>query len=542
MHPPITPVPVPLPDLAHLFTILNHDWVWDFMFESDAHALEMLTFAASDKGTTLFDLSIQTEDTSDAYANSFAVHERHRALILPSFSNGAISVGFGVADRITSSTTFACKQRYVGKIARDDSTGSIFFIAIDPSLNLVEITTYSLFSPTCRAHTFSLYHQHKFMLALRNCRHTSFSNEAVGPSLIYFYEAIETRPCRACNTTDAPACSCSIAFIQKKHPLDSVAEISNMACYTGDFRGTARLSLHSNNATMFSSNYTSSSSLSFLQDYEKQREMIEWALKTLSEHHQVNPLKLIMAEAAAMRSRFVTATDTFLLSSITESILSRPIRFDDSANETLQREQADMASSSPVLIAPMHSMNDIEPSTGMNAGFGTALAHLAALSTDPQVRHAMNTYLTANSNNLLCDSTESISIDQILQPQPPLQAVEMMSPITGNDSCSSQSANERPSTANRTLPVLAPAPVVQSPSSFGAEATKNQIDEDRRRRLELRKARNRESAQRSNLKKKLQMQKLKNELAEAAKHEAGLRAQEKSLREENMRLRTAVMR
>lgn len=67
----------------------------------------------------------------------------------------------------------------------------------------------------------------------------------------------------------------------------------------------------------------------------------------------------------------------------------------------------------------------------------------------------------------------------------------------------------------------------------------NEVDE-RKMKAELRKARNRESAQRSNHKRKLRIQALKNDIAAAAKRELSLREREKKLREENRTLRKTV--
>lgn len=61
--------------------------------------------------------------------------------------------------------------------------------------------------------------------------------------------------------------------------------------------------------------------------------------------------------------------------------------------------------------------------------------------------------------------------------------------------------------------------------------------DERRKKAEQRKARNRESAQRSNHKRKLRIQALKDDIAAALKREMYLRAREKVLREENRSLR-----
>ncbi|CAN8066546.1 unnamed protein product [Agarophyton chilense] len=529
-----------LPDVEPLCRILAHDWVWHFFFESDRHHADMFTLAVEDRFSMLFDLSIRTEHTSDPHANAFAVRERHRALFLPTFSNGPVTVGFGVCDRITSSLTLACRQRYIGKVARDDSRAVVYFLAVDPAIDLLEITTYSMFSATTRAHAFSIFRMQQFMNAVQCIRNGPFCNPRVAAALVYYYEAFETCPCVVCHAADPTLCCCQLPFSTKKHPRDTVTDINNMKLYMGTFSGVAKLTLCSNGAVVFSSSYESHSFINFHNDPQIKRELIEWAMTHIVQERRQDPLTLVMAEAATLKSRFVTATDTFMLASIAESILSKPVRFD----HTPPPQHQPLPLSLPMSDASMDAfVNTLEPSTGISAGFGTAVTHLNALSQDPELQQLLSQQQSFNSTNMLSDCSESISLDALWQttPPPPLDSPGVHAQTGLDSAICSQNANQVVPSATRRLSVLAPAPCVQS-AIPGAEQTKTHMDEERRRRIELRKARNRESAQRSNLRKKMQLQQLKDELEAAAAKEACLRAREKTLRKENMRLRTAVMR
>lgn len=88
---------------------------------------------------------------------------------------------------------------------------------------------------------------------------------------------------------------------------------------------------------------------------------------------------------------------------------------------------------------------------------------------------------------------------------------------------------------------ILPMQTTESGKAAGSvsKAAGDEMD-DRRRKAELRKARNRESAQRSNHRRKMRIQALKNDIAAAAKREMILRAKEKMLREENSTLRRTV--
>lgn len=78
------------------------------------------------------------------------------------------------------------------------------------------------------------------------------------------------------------------------------------------------------------------------------------------------------------------------------------------------------------------------------------------------------------------------------------------------------------------------------PVDGGVGKTRVEMDE-RSRKAEQRKARNRESAQRSNYKRKVRIQALKDDIAAATSREMYLRAKEKMLREENTLLRKGMM-
>ena len=90
----------------------------------------------------------------------------------------------------------------------------------------------------------------------------------------------------------------------------------------------------------------------------------------------------------------------------------------------------------------------------------------------------------------------------------------------------------------RRLPWIAPAP----PKPDLRSPTVLSEDEERRRKAELRKARNRESAQRSNHKRKMKLQALKEELEMVSQREKSLRERERHLRQENINLRMTVPR
>lgn len=514
--------------LEHVFAPLRQQWVWDFFFECNEKEADMLKYAVADQFVTLADFQVNTRDTPDPYANSFRVCEQHRVLLLPSFSTGSLSVGFGVNERITSSSTFACRERYTGRIVRDDHNGTVLFIAEDDNINMVEVSFFSLCSTTQREHKFLIFHRSKFRSAIRSIR-TKYSHKAVKNSLMYYYHAIEGRSCPNCGKNN---CFCRLAIQPKRHPLDRESELANVSSYTGHYGGVASLGLYTKGSNVFLARYNASSGIRINADFSTQQKLALWALCSAAQKRPVNPVKLIMSEAANMKNRVVTATDTFLLASLAEEVVDPPSDR-DTGNAGAMMTAADM-------------LSDGIPAPGV--AVGGAIAQMSAVAG--LGGFDINSFLGD-----VCDLTAGGDLDFIdvglsdglsdgpSSTTPSSESVKRV----GDVDMTTAVSDSHEAVAVNGLAQAAPAvkraarPLLPAAQEEDGATDDGEMDE-RRRKAELRKARNRESAQRSNLKRKMQIQKLKDEMDAATTRENYLRAKEKMLREENLSLRTAVYR
>lgn len=522
----------------------------------------MLQFAVTDQSVMMAELEFHTERSDHPQANNYRVAEKHRTLILPSFSTGAISVGFGIRERIASSSSFSCRERHTGRIARDDANGSLLFLVEDPNLNIVEITSYNICTPTNRGAVSALFQADLFKEALATMRTPHFDVEALKKALIYFYHSAESRPCPQCGAASPAPCPCKLPLDPKRHPLDRDADIRNIVSYTGTYHGMASLGLYKKGKPVFSSKYASSSSVQFTSDFVNQQKLSLWALCAAAQTKDVNPIKIILSEAAAMKGRFVTATDTFLLHRIVESVTST-----ENGEETLR-----------ALAASKHLIpsNDFPVSA---IGLSGALAHMSSVSTtlpgvdaNSFMAGFSHSHVTRSPSHVtgVADAEESVnqrsrgSDSKATSVGPSLSddftapgdstVMDMMDMELGDTALDmSQPLPPMPHLCGQGTTMAHPKqplmvrPVTLAPARKDDEATrakeKAQAElEEQRRKIELRKARNRESAHRSNLKRKMQIQKLKDEIEAANSRETYLRAREKMLREENMSLRTAAFR
>lgn len=552
----------------------------------------MLQYAVSDQFVSLIDFSFTTYDTLDPYANRYCVGERHRVLLLPSFSTGAISVGFGVNERISSASSFACRERYTGRIVRDDHLGTSLFMAEDLNLNLVEVQYLNLVSPVHRENVFCLFHRKKFRKALQSIN-TNFDHNAMKEALVYYCYSVEGRPCSKCG--DLVSCTCKLAVAPKRHPLDSESELRNLTSYTGQYQGVVTLSLYEKGKSVFLSNYKATSCINLTSDTITRQKLALWALCSAVQKVEVNPVKLILNEAEALKTRPSTATDAFLLKSVAESLVSEAE--EESPNGAVSKAVTQLIKSSVegvinestpkiglgnmlVRVASAAQSNGVDLSsflrldansssqaTDLLSSMGVSLLPTLLNSnsnTDPlSTSHSTSEAKTAAS----CD--ESISMGDVEMEDSP----EAVAEADGKeDSGSSSDANmspsltstgpnssSEPSVVAHSAAAAVPADAISknvpsvstgrplvalAPAGFGDGISKDKDGEmdDRRRKMELRKARNRESAHRSNQRRKMQIQKLKEEIEAANTKEANLRAREKMLREENMSLRTAAFR
>lgn len=613
--------------MERIFAVLKHDWVYDFFFASQGDELDMLRHAATKGCVSTAEIDITTLGNGSDTESALHVGEHHRLLIMPSFTTGNITVGFAVNEKIASSSSVVSRDKYIGRIARDDENGTCLFIAEDFNEHITEVSYYTLFSPAHREHVFSLYKAKRFREVMKQLR-KHYDPGELTKAVIYYYYSTEARPCPDCGaqTADTLAnCTCKLNLRRKLHPQDDETEMKNVQKYIGGYCGVASVGFYNDGQNLYKANFASNSATRLTGDPEVQRRLAIWALCSAVKERSISPLAFTMGPGGLGGEKAVSVLDTFLLASIADSVLSEessrktaisieteptsiPLIEDGQAEQDLptsgdeavlaagslsdcsvfspmvskqkglaqQSEDAKfvpMVADSPLLRPEKHLMSQPMPSSQMMPmAHVPQTLHMPILPQAPVVmplsmvlsappepvreRQAAQRYTSetrCDDGAAVSSGARSVSVDP--------SGSSALSGSSGSPSVgcgrsatSAERAQEPHSHESRQEPVLlAPAPGMQPiaryilpsqavaapppPVSGGVSKLSGDDMDERRRKADQRKARNRESAQRSNHKRKVRIQALKDDIAEAVKREMYLRAREKMLREENRSLR-----
>lgn len=238
--------------LSSACDLLTHDWVKSFLFPADRTAFVRQLQAA---------LSQQSAITARVRFGTYApgpcatpaLSRDLSLLCVPSFSTGGITVGFEITSCLRDTSPRAQGlPRYIARFARDDDEGVMLIVAEHARAAFTEVTCCALLSPGCRSHVFALMRARDLRAAIMplgagpawRARYAHALKRAVA----FAYSSIDLRDCPACGSRRAPGqaaargtalCACRVAVKRKVHPLDHDTERDNMSTYTGSFVGLA---------------------------------------------------------------------------------------------------------------------------------------------------------------------------------------------------------------------------------------------------------------------------------------------------------------
>lgn len=653
----VLPLPPPTEDpslesFEHCFDLLKYDWVWDFFFSSDASLIDQLQFSLTRMSSLPVHMSFRTVEgsMSDAWPPSAsglpaALDERSNLLLLPSFSTGSISVGFGVVESMESINPCLSRSCYFGRVARDDRAGTLLFMSDDPSLGLTEVTYIRLLSPAYRDQRYINFHYDKFQAAVKSLRGGAYNHLAMRDALLLYINMTDTRPCPTCDSLpSAAACGCPVALRPKKHPCDDTAEMNNLSLYLGGYTGVYNLGLYSDPlvpSLAVRCLYEHSNTL--ITDPAVRDRLAHWALCNAAQNNALvlsgsafqlrfspsirvgvlPPLQAFMLSAIIDRAEQLALTEKsynlpsaikVLWDRFPKALIKMPRESNELASSTLSVEAGTESASMGIsengfgedkrfrnnasvsqdswLTSFLDPNDKFESSSTQNIS-----AHLNPLDIDPKLGsldlmdsmalvvssvEMRDKHLFSKISSLSDLPTTPLAPAVPISPSPipavpPVPSISTAPPIPpipgvpaipaipafpalpvalhSATSMAAQGVVHLPSALSpglagpRAAVALAPAKVSSPSGSGGEDALSDGADavalvDERQRKAEIRKARNREAAHRSNQKRKLQMTHLREELELANSTESMLRAHEKMLREENklLRLQTAETR
>lgn len=385
-------------------------------------------------------------------------------------------------------------HRYVAKTVRDDEHGYLFTFVEHPEKGITQIAYYIQITPAFRERNVLLFHTHAFRNAVHALRAGGYDREAMRRALTYCFYSAEMRACPKCNARVITECKCKLVIQRKTHHLDHAGEWRNLASYGGEYEGMASLGIYENGRNVFRANYVARVSGALTMDGDCQRGLSKWAMCDAARKRRVNVLKLCMPDLNEVQvAKLLPASEH------PNPPKHMPHLIEDASKPKQHQDTYSVGSN--YSAAP--STDDGLPRAG--SPHREMLEAGEASDREPTV---------VDVSNMQDKSAVRGAALKPLQPTPVLVD---------------------PQIQKRKLVSLAPAP---SASAIDGD----EFMDERQQRLEARKARNRESALRSNHRKKIALQELKDNIKEVLEREVHLRKREAELREENAMLKSSLMR
>lgn len=496
------------------------------------------------------DVDVTTTSSLGVPDHMFAVNQKIRFLMFSSFSTGNITLGFQVVQRSNTTVQPGILHPYVARSVRDDSSGLMINIADHAECQVSEITVCTQLSPGHREQAFLVLSTPILQKAL-HAPSKMHQQHLLQTAVLYSYYSLDMRQCPKCGSNAFIACTCTLGLTTKKHPMDFEADRSNIETFTGGFDGVSTLALYANGLENFRGNYVTKASAGLMWDHDSSIYLGGWAMRHTLRDAPVNALNLQMPlnelqstqpdqhALIAVAEIEQPANDLFAAEEVQwfeeanqtggeEEVVGEVCRLvDDLQNAARREEVADQESEgnrASVRILEKESVEDSENES--DKGSPTSIE---SFPVQPSMENAVSSEIIA--------TTAATTLQPFVPVQPLIPSVlQPVRPIAVP-----QNRIGRPPTQKRTPPVfLVPLAPAASGSVIQVRTVPSAFSEDLRRREEIRKARNRASAHKSNLKKKQQVEKLKEDLRVEKEKEASLRQNERSLREDNLALRSAL--
>eukprot|EP00178_Gracilaria_changii_P003179 TRINITY_DN1465_c0_g1_i1.p1 TRINITY_DN1465_c0_g1~~TRINITY_DN1465_c0_g1_i1.p1 ORF type:complete len:573 (-),score=104.69 TRINITY_DN1465_c0_g1_i1:5904-7622(-) len=556
---------------------LRHDWIFEFVFGEHSDMLHRALLENFHFGGTYL---VQTDGGEKPLPPPAHVNESGSMLFVNAATHGPRSVGFEVVRKKQSSSTLLEENVYLTRIVRDDETGVWLSIANNDDLDLIILQYCTIITPGYKEHAFMLLRRGEFLRTFKRSEH-HFDENAWRRVMAYRLFSTEWRQCPKCGHHGPSICGCKVNLIPKKSMFDTAREIENMRAHTGCHSGIAQVSMFAkeNGQPIFSSVVKSRSEIKVLFDVDEKRWLATWAMNHAIKQRPFRLLQMALPDSGLKECGTLSSQDVlFSKASISLDLGDALGVFDDVLNSP--RICKDGAINLSSMLDDVVDVHECALPSGKRHRASICATGASRSGSDESGSDTMLTLSEDNSSEslsmLLDRAIGDGAMEQTVLPTDGLKHV-LSEPTSNWDESKCESNQDIPETHQAQLPqqslLLQPTQQQQQPKQHnhnisltitstkptsaiakGANARRavriapapysvrtEHVDANQRK-LELRKARNRASAQRSNLKKKLALQKLKDDLKHMSKLEGELRTRERDLRTENLKLRAAMCR
>lgn len=522
------PAPPAAPDapLREVFA-LARGWVFDFLWRSPPSAdLSVLSAPTQIQHALTAEIVCRSSPSGAALPNS-PKHFSARWYQVPAFSTANLSVGISIQEQERDPAGPSSKpalnlKRYV----RDNDTGTMLSVSYCSRTGDTFIDYMTHRSSVHRIHVHMRFDTDDFQHAL-SFQRSEVSAELAANALCLSHVTREHRPCPKCNAPPDKKCGCTLLFKRPDHPLDFRFDKLTMRTHAGDFDGTCTLNVFRKGERLTSWAHASRSKVWGGYDPSVALRLGKWAMQDRIAMMQAQPANMIMPPGAEAieccrdEDAILRDVDDFVNFTSEEPALLPvtldPIELDQILNVDV--DLIDVHGAADGLVAPT-----AEPGVTGSRSFLTTTAS-TGVSVSLQTRNYESSPMLRRSPAQPIESGGGDNMNTWL--------AEEERDATEEGGTEGEAAGSQEELEAEFMDFAEGGVQEQRLEENG----ETQLSE-RERRMLLRKQRNRESAARANLRRKMKNDSLKLELAMAKKKADALRTQENVLREENMRLRS----
>lgn len=491
--------------LRRVLTLLEHDWVFDFMFPRD-NQIEQLHYAVRDANASEIPLTVSLHIwtySTLALQDKNCLDEQQRAFFIPSFSTGQISVSFEIFECVKTRKRVNGDTIYRAKTIRNEEHG-MFLRTSEPSYGLTEVSFGLQKSPGLQERTYMVFKSSLFQGLIAKLK-SGFNSDELQEAIVFSFSALENRHCQLCSSDNQFVCHCASKFYPKRHPNDHEIELKNLSSMSGEFDGSACIKRFSSGCMKFCGNYSSRTEITMTKDLTLRKMLSGWIMSNISKSTPMSLFRLGITNWDINWDRDANILNTKLTSAVETTEESSCMAKKYELNGLLDVEEGSFM---------QFVLSEKDTWNGCNNFF--------AMTNPSQTICLMN-----NSTQSSVTCTRGGSEDNNHQNEPFAQPT--LSEYNRTLAPSLVSIGAIPESVSKT-----------SSSSIDPSSTVFRYMTERQRRAEMQKSRNRKSAERSNKRKKKWIEEMKAEISSNKEKEKILRRQERQLRQETSALRKAV--
>lgn len=442
------------------------------------------------------------------------LHSMHA--LFPVFQVNNLSFGFAVHEALYTPMKHWVGpeteplMRFHSRFVRDDATQTLVFVLNIPGFDVVQLNYTRLVSTTSQTQVIARFHYEMFDQVIHD---DNVSKADIIDCLQLLISGQEYRDCPTCSSPPQ-FCLCELRVTKAKHPYDMSAFHSNMGTRLGCFNGISRVAVYENKRVVFSGVQKSKIVNRAGVDLDLIESLRKWSL--CSVQPEDNP------------------REDFLL-------LDRHTADETGPQaDTMDAEWSELLFGASTGRGNVGGCFDATRASFDNDEMTSALAFMEDVlqNTDdvqtgqPKESPPHESHITSQEDNRSAADTTVVGASHFAT----VHTSETEFQLLGTDN---QVGSVQPSKNGGSKNSVGEA----GTSSNGANSTNDNSDKELVKKLmaELRRERNRASAQRSNLRKKADQDAKKLEIKSNREKGVLLRSREKALREENVRLRKKLM-